>query len=65
VKCWVDEDEWMGVNVIGYWKEIVNIGRYILLILSISYAPYLLYGLVSSLSLSSNQDNENDNDNES
>jgi hypothetical protein len=27
VKCWVDEDEWMGVNVIGYWKEIVNIGR--------------------------------------
>jgi hypothetical protein len=65
VKCWVDEHEWMGVNVIGYWKEIVNIGRYILLILSISYPPYLLYGLVSSLSLSSNQDNENDNDNES
>jgi hypothetical protein len=41
VKCWVDEDEWMGVNVIGYWKEIVNIGRYVLLILSISYPPYL------------------------
>jgi hypothetical protein len=31
VKCWVDDDEWMGVNVIGYWKEIVNIGRYVLL----------------------------------
>jgi hypothetical protein len=41
VKCWVDEDEWMGVTVIGYWKEIVNIGRYVLLILSISYPPYL------------------------
>lgn len=40
MKCWVDDDEWMGVTVIGYWKEIVNIGRYVFL-LSIRLPSYL------------------------
>ena len=29
VKCWVDDDVEMAVTVIAYWKEIVNIGRYV------------------------------------
>ena len=30
VKCWVDDDVEMAVTVVAYWKEIVNIGRYVL-----------------------------------
>lgn len=29
MKCWVDDDVEMAVTVIAYWKEIVNIGRYV------------------------------------
>jgi hypothetical protein len=64
VKCWVDEDVEKAVNVIGYWKEIVNIGRYVFHFSPSLFLPsFLLLGLVSFLSLSSNQDNDNDNDN--
>lgn len=32
MKCWVDDDMEMAVTVIAYWKEIVNIGRYVLVL---------------------------------
>lgn len=34
VKCWVDDDVDKGVTVIAYWKEIINIGRYVFLLFS-------------------------------
>jgi hypothetical protein len=66
VKCWIDEDVERAVNVIGYWKEIVNIGRYVLLFLTPLDSPFLPVhplNLVTSLGLSSNQGNYKDKEN--
>jgi hypothetical protein len=71
VKCWVDEDVERGVTVIGYWKEIVNIGRYVLLFLTLippspldsPFLPVHPLNLVTSLGLSSNQGKYKDKEN--